>query len=184
LLFELVAQDVDDVLLVAQDLDGPGGFEIQLPDLYVGLGAGVERIVLEVFQGAKRIDAGGIRDLDRGKIRHVRTGSEWLTVQPPRVAGCGCRVAPGDRRETWISIDRGVPLGCFAQDVLCRIAPEQVRERLPQLLTAEILCLPEGQFIVIQRIRRYWATLAPEEKRARAQKNARWSRRENPESTA
>ena len=34
--------------------------------------------------------------------------------------------------------------------------------------------------------RRYWATLTPEEKRARAQKsaNARWSRRENPEDTA
>jgi hypothetical protein len=34
--------------------------------------------------------------------------------------------------------------------------------------------------------RRYWATLTPEEKRARAQKsaNARWSRRESPEDTA
>ena len=34
--------------------------------------------------------------------------------------------------------------------------------------------------------RRYWATLTPEEKRARAQKsaNARWGRRENPEDTA
>ena len=67
LLFELVAQDVNDVLLIAQHLDGPGGFEVQLPDLHVGFGTGVERIGLEVFQG------GRIRNLRIAELASVRS---------------------------------------------------------------------------------------------------------------